>query len=117
MKKLICLMLICSLLFASCAGRQAHPVASYIVGDAQKSCTVLKAEMAQIEAEIVNKLPKSDKTLGNVLLGTAGFFLIVPWFFMDLKGAEKIEVEAMQRRYNALSIFAAEKECEIIMLK
>lgn len=101
------------MLFASCGGRQAHPVASYIAGDEKKSCMVLKAEMAQIEAEIANKLPKSDKTLGNVLLGTAGVFLIIPAFFMDLKGAEKIEVEAMQRRYNALSIFAADKGCEI----
>lgn len=101
------------MLFASCGGREAYPAASYIAGDEKKSCMVLKAEMAQIEAEIANKLPKSDKTLGNVLLGTAGVFLIVPWFFMDLKGADKIEVEAMRRRYNALSIFAADKNCEI----
>ena len=84
-------------------------MASYIPGDEKKSCMVLAAEMAQVEAEIAKKLPKSDKTGGNILLGAAGCFLIVPWFFMDLKGADKIEVEALQRRYNALSIFAADK--------
>lgn len=113
MKKTICLLLTSSVLFASCGGRDAYPVASYIGGDEKKSCMVLKAEMSQLEAEIANKLPKADKTLGNVLLGTAGVFLIVPAFFMDLKGADKIEVQAMQRRYNALSIFVADKDCEI----
>jgi hypothetical protein len=113
MKQPLCLLLTFAIFFTGCAGREAYPVASYIAGDEKKSCTVLKAEMAQLEADIANKLPKSDKTLGNVLLGAAGCFVIVPWFFMDLKGADKIEVEAMQRRYNALSIFAADKGCEI----
>ena len=113
MKKSLCLLLTFAIFYASCGGREAHPVPSYIPGDEKKSCLVLKAEMAQIEAEISNKLPKSDKTLGNVLLGAAGCFVIVPWFFMDLKGADKIEVEAMQRRYNALSIFASDKGCVV----
>ena len=113
MRQLLCLLLTFVMFYAGCAGREAHPVPSYIPGDEKKSCLVLKAEMAQIEAEIANKLPKSDKGLGNVLLGAAGCFVIVPWFFMDLKGAEKIEVEAMQRRYNALSIFAADKGCVV----
>ncbi len=69
--------------------------------------------MAQIEAEVAERLPESDKTAGNLLLGAAGLFLIVPWFFMDLKGADKIEVKALQRRYNSLGIFVAEKKCMI----
>jgi len=40
-KKSICLLLTSSMLFASCGGRQAHPVASYIAGDEKKSCMVL----------------------------------------------------------------------------
>ena len=83
MKQPLCLLLTFAIFYAGCGGREAHPVPSYIPGDEKKSCLVLKAEMAQIEAEIANKLPKSDKTLGNVLLGAAGCFVIVPWFFMD----------------------------------
>ena len=111
--KLISLMLVCAIILAGCAGREAYPVQSYIPGDENKSCMILKAEMAQIESEIRKKLPKADKTGSNVLLGIAGAFLIVPWFFMDLKGADKIEMEALQQRYNALSLFAADKNCDI----
>ena len=113
MKQTLCLLLSIVVFFAGCAGREAYPVQSYIPGDEKKSCVVLKAEMAQIEADILKKLPHADKTGGNILLGVAGAFLIVPWFFMDLKGADKIEVEALQRRYNTLSILAADKECVI----
>lgn len=113
MKESICLLLVGSIFFAGCAGREAHPITSYIPGDEKKSCLVLSAEMAQIEAEIAKKLPHADKTAGNILLGVTGWFLIIPWFFMDLKGADKIEVEAMQRRYNALSLFAADKNCDL----
>ena len=102
-----------AILFGGCAGRQAYPVQSYMPGDENKSCMILKAEMAQIEADVHKKLPKSDKTGSNILLGAAGCFLIVPWFFMDLKGADKIEVEAFQRRYNALALIAADKGCSI----
>ena len=112
LKSLTCLLLVCTMSFLGCAGRDAYPMESYIPGDEKKSCMILKAEMSQIEAEISNKLPKSDKTLGNVLLGAAGVFLIVPWFFMDLKGADKVEVEAMQRRYNSLSLFLIDKNCD-----
>ena len=115
MRNCIFLFLAMAIFFGGCAGRQAYPVQSYLPGDDQKSCMILKAEMAQIENEIRKKLPKSDKTGSNVLLGTAGCFLIVPWFFMDSKGADKIEVEAFQRRYNALSLLAADKGCTIGM--
>ena len=113
MRNFVFLLLIISVLFGGCAGREAYPVQSFMPGDDKKSCMILKAEMAQIENDIRKKLPKSDKTGGNVLLGAAGCFLIVPWFFMDLKGADKIEMEAFQRRYNALSLLATDKGCSI----
>ena len=38
-------------------------------------------------------------------------FLIVPWFFMDLKGKEAVETEALERRNAALRRIAFVKGC------
>lgn len=57
-------------------------------------------------------LPKTDKGLTNALWATAGVFFIVPFFFMDLKDAEKVEFEAIQQRHNRLLIYVAEKGCD-----
>lgn len=113
MKKIINVLLTCIVGLTGCAGRQAYPIQSYIPGDEKKSCLILKAEMAQIEAEIADKLPKSDKTGSNILLGAAGVIIWPLWLFMDLKGADKIEVEAMQRRYKALTLFLVDKDCDL----
>lgn len=58
-------------------------------------------------------LPKTDKSGTNIVCGVAGAFLIVPWFFMDFKGADKIEFDAMRNRYNYLVSIAAEKKCSM----
>ncbi len=73
----------------------------------------MKAEMAQLEVDMQRILPKTDKTGHNVVHGVAGAFLIVPWFFMDFKGADKIEFDAMRNRYNYLLILAGEKNCDM----
>ena len=90
MKKVICLSLMVSILFAGCAGREANPVAMYTPGDENRSCKGLFAEMSQIQQEIDVLRPKTNKFATNAAWATAGVFLIVPFFFMDLKEAEKI---------------------------
>jgi hypothetical protein len=82
-------------------------------GDEKRSCQGLKAEMSQIQADIARLLPKSDKFGYNALCVAGGVLVIVPFFFMDLKDAEKTEIEALRRRYNHLSVIAAEKECDV----
>lgn len=57
--------------------------------------------------------PKTDKGLSNTLWATAGVFLIVPFFFMDFKDAERIEFNALRQRYNRLLMYATEKECNL----
>ena len=96
-----------------CAGRTPNPVPAYQYGDEKKSCERLAAEISQTEADIAAKLPKSDKTGSNVALGVAGAFLLVPWFFMDFSEADKVEVEALRRRYNNLVNISADKECAL----
>jgi len=102
---------------ASCGGRVANPIPIYRPGDDQRNCTGLKAEIAQLDVDMQRLLPKTDKTGTNVACGVAGAFLIVPWFFMDFKGADKIEFDAMRNRYNYLVSIAAEKQCSLVGVK
>ncbi len=101
------------LLLAACGGRAANPVASYQPGDDSRSCDGLKAELAANEAEIARLLPDEDATGKNVVLGVAGAFLIVPWFFMDFKDAEGIEIRAYRRRNVMLRRIASKKSCSV----
>lgn len=95
----------------SCGGRAANPIMAQQFGDEKKSCKALEMEMAQIQQEIQLLTPKTHKAGKNTLLGVAGFFLIVPFFFMDLSKAEQIEINAFRQRYNHLVIIATEKDC------
>ncbi len=58
-------------------------------------------------------LPKKDKTGQNVALGVAGWFLLVPWFFMDFKNTEATEYEAYRQRYQHLTSIAIDKNCAV----
>ena len=112
MKKSLCLLLIVSLFYAGCAGREANPIPAYLPGDENRSCPALKAEMAQIQADMQRLLPKTNKFATNTLWAIGGVLVIVPFFFMDLKDAEKIEYDALRTRYNRLLIIATEKNCD-----
>ena len=98
---------------ASCGGRTANPVASYQPGDEKRSCDGLRMEIADNEQDISKLIPFEDATGKNVALGVAGAFLIVPWFFMDFKDAEKIEIKALRRRNQWLREVASNKDCSI----
>jgi hypothetical protein len=80
-------------------------------GDAGKSCNAIATEISFIESEISRLIPSTEKTGKNVALGVAGWFLIVPWFFMDLTQSEQIEINALRQRYNNLVILGGEKNC------
>jgi len=116
MKKVICVSLMVSMFFAGCAGREANPVAMYIPGDENRSCKGLVTEMAQIQQQMDILRPKTNKFGTNAAWATAGVFLIVPFFFIDMKDAEKIEYDAFARRYNRLIVMAIEKNCDTLNL-
>lgn len=113
MKKTICITLACSVFFAGCAGREANPIPVYLPGDENRSCMGLKAEIAQLQVDMARLLPKTDKGLTNALWAAGGCLVIIPFFFMDLKDAEKIEFDAMRQRHNRLLVYAAEKGCDM----
>ena len=112
LKSSICLMMAGVFVFAGCGGRNANPMLVYLPGDESRSCTGYLAEIAQLDADMARILPKTSKAGYNTLMGIAGAFVIVPWFFIDVKNADKIEWEAMRVRRNRLLIYAAEKGCD-----
>lgn len=107
----LCILLVSATL-SGCAGREAHPVSIRQYGDENRSCAALESELRFIESEISRLVPKTDKTGKNVALGVAGWFLLVPWFFMDLSQAEQIEVDALRQRYNFLVGLTVERQCD-----
>jgi len=113
MKKSLCLPLSVLIFLAGCAGREANPIPVYLPGDENRSCEGLKAEIAQLQVDMTSILPKTDKFGTNALWAAAGVVAIVPFFFMDLKDAEKVEFEAMRQRHNRLLNYAEEKECDM----
>jgi hypothetical protein len=112
MRTVVIYVLIGMMFLAGCGGRVANPIPVYLPGDDNRSCEGLKVQMAQLDSDMRRILPKTDKGGSNLLCGVAGVFLIVPWFFMDFKGADKIEYDAMRNRFNHLLVIAAEKNCD-----
>lgn len=113
MRKKMCLLLSVLIFSIGCAGREANPLATYLPGDERRSCMALKAEVAQLQADMARMLPKTDKGLTNALWAGVGVFTLgVGFIFMDFKDAERIEFDAMRQRHNRLLIYAAEKGCD-----
>lgn len=101
-----------TILLTSCAGREPRPIQISQIGDRDKSCDTLEAEMGFLEKDILERVPNSSNTGSNTALGVAGAFLIVPLFFMDFSEADEIEVSALIQRYNHLLITAQDKSCD-----
>ncbi len=111
MRQFLSIVLVFAVFFAGCAGRTANPLPVYLPGDEKRSCEGYMAEVAQLEADMNRILPDTNKWGYNTLMGAAGVFFIVPFFFMDLKNADKVEWEAMRVRRNRLVVYAAERNC------
>jgi len=113
MRAIICCFVVFFLVIFGCAGRQPNPVPLYIPGDEDRSCDALKDEIVELQEEMTALLPKTNKFGTNALWAAGGVFFIVPYFFIDLKDAERIEFDAMRLRHNRLIVYAQEKTCEM----
>lgn len=111
MKKKIVSLLACGLLLSACAGRTPNPVPLHQPGDESLSCNALKLELMNNQTKITNLIPQQDKMGKNILLGVAGAFVIVPWFFMDFSDAERVEIQSYQLRDNWLRTLYSKKKC------
>jgi hypothetical protein len=98
----------------SCAGRAAHPVKVAQSGDVKKTCTELRHEIRKYRKNLkkmISNIKSADKK--RTLLMISGGLLIVPWFFLDLTDADKIEANAQRGRHNYLLDVAKKNSCRI----
>ena len=109
----VLVLIVVVLFFAqSCAGRAAHPVQVAQSGDNKKTCKSLHKETKKIRQNLKKMIPavkKADKK--RTLLMVSGGLLIVPWFFLDLSDADKIETNAKRARHNYLVDVAKKRNC------
>lgn len=111
-KKITALILIASIISAGCASTTANPVPVAQVGDETKSCDAIANEMQKMVTAQIEADSNKDKQIGtNAALGVAGLFLIVPWFFMDLGGANTAEQKAAKARYERLQQMQMDRRC------
>ena len=95
-----------------CAGRAAHPIKVAQSGDVKKTCTELRHATKKYRRNIKKMIPAvkaADKK--RTLLMLSGGLLIVPWFFLDLSDADKIETNAKRARHNYLVDVAKKRNC------
>ncbi len=112
LKPIIALIVVVLFIAQGCAGRSAHPVTVAQPGDTKKSCKALRKETQQILRKIHKMVPyikKKDKK--KVLKMVTGALIIIPWFFVDMKDAEKVEANALRERYNYLADLADGLNC------
>jgi hypothetical protein len=110
MKKVI-LCILCASFLNACGGRDPEPIIAIRYGDFKLSCEDIEYELLAIEPELSSRVGKRNKHAKNTALGVAGYFLVVPLFFMDFKNAEKMEYAAYKQRYDHLARIAERKEC------
>ena len=68
--------------------------AGLLNGGESLCCRGLELSMSEAQSKMQRLVGDTDKTGQNAELGVAGVFLLVPWFFMDLKDGEKVEYDA-----------------------
>ncbi len=108
MKKVICIIcLMLTLLVSGCAGRKAYPVKLNQNNDHRLSCEAMEQEMAKNKVLITKKI-KHDK---SKFASNTFWFIVLP-FLMDVKEAEKVEAEALQRRNERLQSLWISKGCK-----
>ena len=110
------LVLIAVVLFfvQGCAGRAAHPIKVAQSGDVKKTCNELRHETKKHRRNIKKMIPAvkaADKK--RTLLMLSGGLLIVPWFFLDLSDADKIEANAQRARHNYLVDRGVKRNCRL----
>ncbi len=111
-RKLLCVLLAYAIFIAGCGGHNANPVDRHMLGDENKSCNALYTEVSNIDTEVALKnRSKTDRDIWNVIFFATGFLVIVPWFFIDAKGSQEVEIEALKARKNALQTMYADRSC------
>ena len=99
------------LILLVCAGKAAQPIRVIEVTDSSLSCSQLISQIYYLESLGSDLSGKTDKQGRNATLAAAGTLLIVPYFFMDLKEGEAVELNAVRARHMHLSKLYQNKKC------
>ena len=111
-KKFLCILLSLSIFVVGCGGHAANPVPRHMPGDEEKSCEALYGEMQNIDEEIdVKTQQRKDRDFWNITFFVTGFLVIVPWFFIDPKGSQEVEIDALKARKQALKVIFQNNNC------
>jgi hypothetical protein len=100
-----------STLLTGCGGRTAHPIDLHQPGDDTRSCAVIRSEIDSLQKSMIDISPDSSKLARNTACGVGGLIFFPTLFFMDLKNAEKVELRALQARYNYLKEILNSRKC------
>lgn len=105
-----------AVLASACAGRDAQPVTAVRPTDNTLTCDLMLAEYNTNHQKGVRLAGEKSKTDGkNIAIGVVGVLLFWPALFaMDLKGAERAEMEALRDRNNHLRQLMIVKRCRNI---
>ena len=114
-RKHIALFFVCIFFACSCGGRAANPVSVKRDQDPELTCTQIEYEIYQIRNDITElysqaaKSRKKSKIIGILsILSPLGPLANV---FSDVRKAEKVEINALQKRHNHIVIIARKKGC------
>ena len=106
LKKLLPLLILTLLISNGCAGREPKPILIVQTGDEKKSCQEINSELKVIRRQIENRYPEIKETENyNLGVGVVGslFPPLIPFsVFSDIKKADSVELNALQRRNNHL---------------
>jgi hypothetical protein len=99
-----------AIMLAGCAGRDAQPIATVQVQDANSDCAMITAEI-QANNKRAEALAEEHgaKVAQNVAAGVVGLVIWPVWFAMDAKGAAGTEIDALKSRQEYLSSLAAQR--------
>lgn len=105
-----------AILVSACAGRDARPVTAVRPTDNMLTCDLMLAEYNTNHQKAVRLAGERSQTAGkNVAIGVVGVLLFWPALFaMDLKGAERAEMEALRDRNDHLRQLMIVKRCRTI---
>jgi hypothetical protein len=110
------LVIICTLILASCAGRPATPVLTFGVNDEKLSCSDIFVEERSLKA-LALTLREEDyvRNEHNLIIAYTGWLLVfIPYFFLDFSDATDVEGEAAYHRMKRLSELKQKKNCQIV---
>ena len=103
-----------SLLFlVGCAGKTAQPIRVIEITDSSLTCPQLLAQIYNLERGGAELAGQTDKQGKNAALAVAGSLVIVPYFFMDLKQGEAVELNAVRARHMHLSKLYQTNKCGV----